>query len=117
MESRAEVLLDRKVALLRVGGDVELLREIAGLFLETYPELVSELREANKKGDAKALERGAHGLKGSVANFGAPAVVEAAKTLETLGRAQKMDEASVALRNLEIALAALHPELEALHGE
>jgi HPt (histidine-containing phosphotransfer) domain-containing protein len=117
MDSSSEVLLDRKVALSRVGGDVELLREIAGLFLETYPELLTEIHTAADSGDARALERSAHGLKGSVANFGAPAAVEAAMLLETLGRTHKLEDAGRALKNLEAALAALHPALEALQAE
>ncbi len=117
MDSPTEILFDRNLALARVGGDLELLREIAALFLETYPESLSELHQAADRGDAKALERSAHGLKGSVANFGAYAAVEAAKTLEGLGRAQKLDDAAQALKNLEAALASLHPELAALQSE
>jgi two-component system, sensor histidine kinase and response regulator len=114
MSTPHQILLDRQVALTRVGGDLELLREIAALFLETYPEALHELHCAVDSGDAKALERSAHGLKGSVSNFGAAAAVEAAKNLEDLGRAHRMETVADGLRNLERALEALHPELVAL---
>jgi len=106
--------LDREVALARVGGDADLLKEIATLFLEDYPKVLDDLRSAVARGDARSLERTAHGLKGSVSTFGARAVMDAARTLETLGRAQKFEEVSQVLVSLELALAALRPELETL---
>ena len=110
----SEVVFDKAVALSRVGGDVELLKEIAILFLDDYPKSLSELREAIDTGDAKRVERSAHGLKGSVSNFGARPAVDAAMQLETMGRAQQLVEVEQVLRTLELALAALRPELESL---
>jgi len=107
-------VLDRAVALSRVGGDAELLQEIAQLFLDEYPRVLDQLRDALSRGDARAIERTAHGLKGSVSNFGAPAAVEAARMIEAMGRAQQVEEVGQVLRTLELALAALRPELEAL---
>jgi HPt (histidine-containing phosphotransfer) domain-containing protein len=106
--------IDRQVALSRVGGDAELLKEIAQLFIEDYPRAMEEIRHAADRGDAKGLERSAHGLKGSVANFGAAAAVDAAKTLESMGRAQQLTEVQQVIHTLELALAALRPELESL---
>jgi HPt (histidine-containing phosphotransfer) domain-containing protein len=110
----SEAVFDKEVALSRVGGDVELLKEIAVLFLDDYPKSLKELREAVKARDAKRVERSAHGLKGSVSNFGARPAVEAALQLETMGRAQKLVEVEQVLCSLELALAALRPELESL---
>lgn len=109
-----DTVFDRNVALARVGGDVELLKEIAVLFLDDYPKSLSELHQAVESGDARRLERTAHGLKGSVSNFGARPAVDAALQLETMGRAQKLAEVEQVLRTLELALAALRPELESL---
>lgn len=110
----SEALFDKAVALSRVGGDVELLKEIAELFLDDYPKSLNELREAVEARDPKRVERSAHGLKGSVSNFGARPAVDAALKLETMGRAQKLVEVEQVLNSLELALAALRPELEAL---
>ena len=107
-------LLDREEALSRVGGDAELLKEIAMLFLDNYEQWLAELNQAAARGDAQAVEHAAHGLKGSVANFGAQHVVEAALRIEQLGRRRDLTEVSKALNTLELALAALRPELEAL---
>jgi len=111
--------IDRELALSRVGGDAELLNEIAVLFLEDYPKQLDELRTAGARGDAKVVERTAHSLKGSVSNFGASAAVEAARVLETMGRGQELSNVQPAdmqagIRALEQALEALRPELEAL---
>jgi hypothetical protein len=65
-------------------------------------------------GDAYAVEPSAHGLKGSVANSGATAAVEAALRPEQAGRGRKPTAVLKVLNSLELALSALHPELEAL---
>jgi HPt (histidine-containing phosphotransfer) domain-containing protein len=106
--------LDREVALVRVGGDPELLKEIAVLFLENYQVWLGELREASARGNADAVERTAHGLKGSVANFGARDAVEAALQLETLGRNRNLTGLAESLAALEAALETLRGDLESL---
>jgi HPt (histidine-containing phosphotransfer) domain-containing protein len=106
--------LDRQVALSRVGGDTELLREIAVLFLSELPTTLEEIRAAIQAGDAESLERSAHGLKGAVANFGARAAVDAAFRLETIGRSRNLADASAAFVALEETLGKLRPELESL---
>src|SRR5579863_9547145 len=106
--------LDRELALSRVGGDAELLKEIAALFMEDYPSVLTEIRAAAARGDAKGVERAAHGLKGSVANFGAQTAVDAALQIERMGRAGDLSRVSEAIDTLALALDALHPELEAL---
>ena len=110
-----EQVLERATALARVGGDLDLLKEIAALFLEEYPRELDEIRKAVATSNSHMLERSAHGLKGSVANFGARAAVDAAFQLEQFGKAGKLDQASVVLADLERALAQLHVELSAIH--
>jgi two-component system sensor histidine kinase/response regulator len=106
--------IDRELALSRVGGDTELLKEIGVLFVEDYPKLMDELRAAADRGDAKNVERTAHGLKGSVSNFGAKAAVDAAWAVEQMGRAQDLADVQRGIQALEQALTALRPEFETL---
>jgi len=82
--------------------------------LGDYPKALQELHEAVAQGDAKHAERAAHGLKGSVANFGARAAVEAARTIEHMARAEKLADVTPVLEQLKEALEALRPELEKL---
>lgn len=105
------LLFDRSAALERIGGDEELLQEIADLFLEEYPVLIKEIRNAVASRNAESLERSAHSLKGSVANFEARAAMEAAFRLESMGRTHNLDQAGQALLDLEAALEALDPAL------
>lgn len=116
MESLAttKAHLDFEVALARTGGDLDLLRDIAALFLNCCDQWMTEIHEAVAREDAQAVEHGAHTLKGSVATFGAEAVVEAAFHLEQLGRRRDLTVVAKAVHTLEIALAGLRPELEAL---
>jgi len=60
----------RIAALSRVGGDVELLKEVVELFLDDYPSTFEKIRGAVASRDATALEHHAHSLKGSVSTFG-----------------------------------------------
>lgn len=77
-----EAAFDQNVALARVEGDTELLREIVALFSDEAPRLLSEIRESITHCDSKALERAAHSLKGSVGSFGAQGAFDAALRLE-----------------------------------
>src|SRR5204862_7472236 len=96
-----EHVMDRATALARVGGDLELLKEIAALFLDEYPRALDDVHKALASRDAKRLEHAAHGRKGPVANFCAPAAGEAAFQLEQLGRAQKLDQGPEIVSTLE----------------
>jgi HPt (histidine-containing phosphotransfer) domain-containing protein len=98
----------------RVEGDVELLREIIKLFLADSPRLIEDVRAAVAAGDAAALKRAAHTLKGAAANFGAAPVVAAALELEMMGRTGDLSGAAPARDRLEAALCALDAALAAL---
>jgi two-component system sensor histidine kinase/response regulator len=103
--------LDESLALSRVGGDVELLKEVVELFLDDYPSTFEKIKGAVASHDASALEHHAHSLKGSVSTFGANRAFEAAFTLEKQGRSGDLSEAPDGLDQLEKALEALRPEL------
>lgn len=114
MDTPPAASLDHEVALARVGGDPELLKEIAVLFLENYQIWLAELREAAAKGDPDAVQRTAHGLKGSVANFGARDAVEASLKIENLCRNHDLTGLPESLASLEAALETLRGDLESL---
>ncbi|MBL8228965.1 MAG: Hpt domain-containing protein [Bryobacterales bacterium] len=102
------------MALVRVGGDEELLQEMAQLFLEEYASQIGAVRQAVQSRDAKAIERSAHSLKGSVGNFAAQAAHQAALALEIQGRTGNLTEVERSLSSLEGSLADLIPEMERL---
>ncbi len=95
---------DPAAAALRLGGDRRLLREMLALFLTESPAMLQAVAGAVTAGDAPAVRRAAHALKGSVANFAAPRPVEAARVLERMGTEGNLSGAPQALRELEDAL-------------
>jgi CheY-like chemotaxis protein len=108
--------MDEALALSRVGDDVELLKEVIGLFLSDYPGTFEKIKSAVAEGDATALEHHAHSLKGSVSTFGAERAFEAAFALEKQGRSHDLRDVGDGLIALEQALQALRPELELLQA-
>jgi len=103
--------LDLQAALARVDGDRELLKEIAGLFLEECPASLEAVRAAVAAGDPKAVQHAAHSLKGAVSNFGEKAAHKAALRLEYMGRGRDLTGSAEALGELEEALERLCAEL------
>jgi CheY-like chemotaxis protein len=86
--------------LARVGGDRELLAEISRLFVDDAPRHLDRIRQALEMRDGEGLRRAAHGLKGAAANFDATGVVDAARTLEEIGRTAQFDQQDAAWRAL-----------------
>jgi HPt (histidine-containing phosphotransfer) domain-containing protein len=105
---------DMDAALGRVGGDLDLLKEIARIFLDDCPRSLTELRDAAASNDCVVVERSAHALKGASANFGAARLVVAALRIEKMGHARTLDGFAPAMAEMESALDALCSELEAL---
>jgi HPt (histidine-containing phosphotransfer) domain-containing protein len=109
-------ILNLAVALERVGGDRELLEEVATVFLSTAPDLIRQIREAVASRDAAKLQRAAHTLKGSLGNFAAQAACDAALRLEERGRSGNLDGVGEALARLEEEMRRLLPILASLGG-
>jgi two-component system sensor histidine kinase/response regulator len=113
-QMNSELNFDPAAVLKRVDGDRELLAEIAGLFFEDTPRLLSEVRNAITCADGEALERSAHTLKGSVGNFGARSAFDAAFNLEQMGRNGDFARADQVFGQLEHQISLLVPALENL---
>jgi HPt (histidine-containing phosphotransfer) domain-containing protein len=90
-----------------VGGDRELLDELAATFAEEVPAWIATLRTALASGDTETLFRVAHGVNGAVGYFKAPAVQRPAADLEAMGRSRNLAGASAALALLEEGLLTL----------
>lgn len=103
--------LNRSEALARVGGDEQLLRELAGLFLEEYPQLLQAIRSALDRADLTSACNGAHQLKGLLAQFGADSLRQIAWQLETAARSGDAAGAAGAARVLAEGMDELRPEL------
>lgn len=106
--------IDYETALARVGGDRELLAELAGMFEEEYPVLLDGVRTGLRSANGTAVNAAAHQLKGLLAQFGADRARDAAYRVETAGRAGELKEASEAFSELERLMEKLRPELRAM---
>jgi two-component system, sensor histidine kinase and response regulator len=110
----ARPALNLSSALDRVGGDEELLRELAVIFADDYPRQLGLIEEAIAKQDLPTAERESHGLKGAVANFGATEAVEAARALEFAAREGRQTELAALLIRLREVLSRVQAELDRL---
>lgn len=108
-------VLDRRVALERLGGDEPLFREVRDLFLERGPSKVETLRVAVGRRDASEVATLVHGLKGSLGTLGAGPALRGAAQLEERACAADWDGAEKAMAELAIQIDRLLRELS--YGE
>ena len=107
-------VLDEAALVALVSGDVQLLQELAALFLEDSPLRLSEMRTALEAGDLPSLQRAAHTLKGSAGSLCGRRTAEAALRVEQFAEEGDLAQARQAtaalgeeLGKLEQALAKL----------
>ncbi|MEO7998889.1 MAG: response regulator, partial [Gemmatimonadaceae bacterium] len=105
------VAFDTVGALDRLEGDSELLNELAEIFRGESDRMLQDVRLSVESGDAPAVCRSAHVLKGSASSIGGDAVATVAKTLEAMGREAQLDGALTQLRVLERELSRLNTEI------
>jgi ribonuclease Y len=109
--------IDEGLLLERVADDRRALRMLVALFLADAPKLMTQIRLALGRGDARALQAAAHTLKGSVSNFAAPAATAAALRLQRLAEAGDMAGARTACASLARELRSVRGALTALIGK
>lgn len=109
--------VDRDALIDLLDGDPDLIITLIDSFLEDCPDYMDGIRDAIEDGDAAALEREAHGLKGAAGSLRARPVSEAAQTLEEMGHAGDFSNAEAALDTLEGEVARLTDEFQALKKE
>jgi PAS domain S-box-containing protein len=101
--------VDWTAAVDKLGGDEELLKELAGVFLEEWPRWRADVGHALAGRDAVRLRRLAHTLKGSLGQFEASAAVATAQRLEETGKRGNLDEARDLWLSLEQEIEQLRP--------
>ncbi len=108
---------DRERVLDNVGGDVDLLRQIAGMFLDDYHGALADLDRAVAGGVADKLYSVAHSIKGTVGNFGADKAVAASIALEKCCKSGDLTAVPALAETIKAAVEelalALRPEVEA----
>lgn len=97
-------------------GDMELLAEVVGVFLEQKDIQVKELDDACAAADPKRISESAHKLKGGLLTIGAAATAEVARQLESQGRKADLTDLSAAQARLHTEMERLLPALKELLG-
>ncbi len=110
-------VIDRQEALDRVEGMADLLKEMAQLFLDEYPDLAGKIADGLAAGDPVVPRELSHRIKGTVGLFAARGPFEAAKRMNDLGKTGDLEGMTQAWHHLEQQMGLLLPELEALAVE
>jgi CheY-like chemotaxis protein len=95
-------------------GDIATLRELFAIFQTEHPKLTAAMQAAIDSGDAVALQRAAHTLKGSASVLAAGAVAKLAIQIEQSARKAKLPDAAALMPALHAALAELTAALHKL---
>ena len=95
-------------------GQPDVVARIVSRFLEESDERIRALRTAIATGDASALERAAHALKGIAGTVGANEMMRLAVQLEQFGRDKRIDGAADLVVELERALDHARPIFDGL---
>lgn len=93
-------IFDLPSLLARVGGDVELLREMIGIFAAEYPPILAQIQAAIESSDPARVERASHKLKGSLVQFSAHTAAETVGRLEAMGKNSSLQGAGVISQRL-----------------
>lgn len=104
---------NKHVALERLGGDEELLREFVRSVFAEIPDMLNEIRQALASNDASEAHRIAHGIKGMLATLEAKPAMKAAAKIEHLAAEGRSADASNTMYELKNELDRLSKETEA----
>jgi len=107
--------IDHDRALKALDGDVELLRDLARMFVEDAPILLEKLKKAVDENDSKLVRSVAHTLKGLIATYFAKTGVDIAQRLEDAAADGELDPFFIGdLNRLEEFVGSMMVECEAL---
>ncbi len=95
-----------------VDGDMELLREIATLFLDDCHQKIDLIREWVRAGDGKMVEETANSLKGAAGNIGAKQLEQRFLQLEMVGKEGIPQEGEIDLAELEQGIEVFREALK-----
>ena len=113
--SAATQAFDRDKLMEELDGNTDLLRRLANLFFQHTPALLQEISTAIETGDGGALQRSAHTLKGSVAQFFATAAMDKARELELAGHEGNLSGAPIVFAELKQLVRQLEEQLRAMN--
>jgi chemotaxis protein histidine kinase CheA len=113
----AALKLDEAEILARLDGDCQLLADLCDLSLVELPRMIQTLAEEVKAGNANAVHRAAHRLKGSLSVFGTGPHIEDCVAMEEIAIKCDLSRAAEAMSRLERHLEEFSAAVAALGEE
>jgi two-component system, sensor histidine kinase and response regulator len=98
----------------RIDGDYAFLAELLEIFRGDYPGQIQSARQAVMEGDAAALQRVGHALKGALGNLGASIASRIAGELESIGKSGDIALVGTRVTELEKELLRVIETLEGM---
>lgn len=92
--------------------DPEFLPNLIRLFFHRAPTIMSEIDLAIHQNDFYKLERSSHSLKGSCGNLGATSMMKICEQLESIGRSETTEGATLLHKKLQTSYTRVKDELE-----
>lgn len=94
-----------------VEGDLDLLGELASVFLRECPQMMESIRAAVEERNPAEVEKAAHKLKGCLGVFTNRGPFECALHLEMMGRGNNLTAADKTFHELENQVRAFNSEM------
>ena len=98
-------------------NDVELLRDLIGIFLDELPVLLKDLTVAVDDKNAADVKKVAHKIKGSVLFLNTKLPFESATKIEQMGAKDEMEGCEIVLAEVKKHFLSLEEELKAFAGK
>jgi HPt (histidine-containing phosphotransfer) domain-containing protein len=93
-------LIDFK-AVEEICGDLEVIKQVADMFLKDSPKCIKSIAEVIKEANPKHIKMYAHSLKGAALQIGAKKLADVAYKLECAGRDKDMTNAPVLFNTVQ----------------
>lgn len=102
--------------LIRLGGNIKLLRKLISRFSETQIDAVLRIKEALALHNIEVARREAHTLKGLAGTIGAKLIEDHAQTVENMLKENVTEGRDEAIHTLEIDLINLLSRIKSVYG-
>lgn len=106
--------VDIKSAMSRFNNNKEFFKEMVREFLNYVPEQIRALGKAAKSGDAAAVQKNAHSIKGAAGNLSATRVFSTAISIEKMGRDGDISDVPSLIAKLKSEISCLEQFIENL---
>jgi two-component system sensor histidine kinase/response regulator len=105
-----------KLRALQRPGRTSVVRKVISLYLDSTPALIGQLSQAERRGDANALQEAAHSLKSSSANLGAFRLAQYFRELDQIGKSGSTVGAARLLGKVSVEYPRVKAALEGIVG-